>query len=117
MTLAATKDKLGWILQATRHDMEQSKLHADASLAPNPMEGDKTSILAKLKYDLNDTSTISLTIDMERSESDWYLPTDMGMSFFPSPITNTSESLGTDKTDRERSTISYEFSGETAFFD
>ena len=117
VTLASSQDKLGWILQATRHDMEQSKLHDDASLAPNPMEGDKTSVLAKLMYDLNDSSTLSLTIDMERSESDWYLPTDIGMSFFPSPITNTSESLGTDKTDRERYSITYEFSGETAFFD
>ena len=115
--MASSNDNFGWILQATQHDSEQTKLHDDSTRDPNPMSGEKTSVLAKIKYEITESSTISMAIDLEQSEFEWYLPTDIGMSFFPAPITNTSESLGDDETKRERYTLSYEFSGKKLLFD
>ena len=116
LVTAMTGDKIDWLFQVTQHDLNETNLHDDATLQPNPMSADRTSAFSKIKYALGEDSSLTLTLDMQRSEADWDLQSDVGTSFGRT-IVNTSESLGTDKMERDRFALSYDFEQPTAWFD
>ena len=109
-------EKVSALVQLTKHQLNERELHSDATLTPNPMDGDQETLFFKTKYALSNDSDISLTADMQRWQGNWDLQTDLGMSFFPG-IVNTSESLGTDEGKRDRFSLEYSFSKPTLWFD
>lgn len=111
-----TGDNIDWLMQVTQHDLNETNLHDDATLQPNPMSADRTSAFSKIKYALTEDSSLTLTLDIQRSEADWDLQSDVGMSFGRT-IVNTSESLGVDKMERDRFALSYDVEQPTAWFD
>ncbi len=113
---AVAGDRFDGLVQLTQRQMSETDLHSDAVLTPNPMDGEQEGLFAKLKYRISDNSDLTFTADLQRWQGDWDLQTDVGMSFFPS-IINTSESLGTDKGNRDRYSLGYEFDIDTAWMD
>ena len=111
-----TGERLDGLFQITKHNMSETKLHSDAELSPNPLEGDQESVFAKLKYRVSDTSDLTFTADIQRWHGDWDLQTDVGMSARP-PIVNTSESLGTDEGNRDRFSLDYSFDLQASWVD
>lgn len=116
LVTAMTGDKMDWLFQVTQHDLNETNLHDDATLQPNPMSADRTSAFSKIKYALTEDSDLTLTLDVQRSEGDWDLQSDVGTSFGRT-IVNTSESLGVDKIERDRFSLSYDFEQLSAWFD
>jgi hemoglobin/transferrin/lactoferrin receptor protein len=113
---ATTGHDLDTLVQITKHQMNETELHNGALLTPNPMNGDQESLFAKFKYRISEMSELTFTADVQRWQGDWDLQTDIGMSFFPA-IVNTSESLGTDKGNRDRFSLDYSFDNNTVWTD
>lgn len=113
---AVTGEKLDGLLQISKYQMSETALHSDAELTPNPMDGDQETVFAKLKYRISDTSELTFTADIQREQADWDFQADVGMSFGRT-IVNTSESLGTDETNRERFSLDYTFNAQAAWLD
>ena len=113
---ATTGHYFDTLVQITKHQMNETELHSGALLTPNPMNGDQESLFAKFKYRISEMSELIFTTDIQRWQGDWDLQTDTGMSFFPS-IVNTSESLGTDKGNRDRFSLDYNFDSNTVWTD
>jgi hemoglobin/transferrin/lactoferrin receptor protein len=113
---AVISGNLDALVQVTQRDLEEMELHDEATLSPNALSGKQNSFFSKLSYDITDTSRLSFTADIQRWEGDWDLQTDVSMSFRP-PVTNTSESIGSDEGSRNRFSLDYSFSEGLAWFD
>ena len=103
------------LLQVTSRSMEEMSVHEDTSALPNPLDGDNISALAKVKYFINDTSDLSLTMDIQEMDADYNLLTDIG--FNGRAMETISASNGIDSTTRERFSLAYNFSDQTALYD
>ena len=113
---ALAGDRLNGLLQIAKQEMNNTYLHSDAELTPNPMDGHQETLFGKLKYNISDTSALTFTADIQRWEGDWDLQTDIGMSFFPA-IVNTAESIGTDNGNRDRFSLDYTYESEAPLAD
>ena len=89
------------MVQVVDHSLSERNLHDDVTMAANGLDGEQESLFTKLKYNLNDSISYTLTADEQNWSGDWNLATDVGMSFFPA-IVNTSSSLGQDRGFRDR---------------
>ena len=89
------------MVQVVDHSLSERNLHDDVTMAANGLDGEQESLFTKLKYNLNDSISFTLTADEQNWSGDWNLATDVGMSFFPA-IVNTSSSLGQDRGFRDR---------------
>ena len=89
------------MVQVVDHSLSERNLHDDVTMAANSLDGEQESLFTKLKYNLNDSISFTLTADEQNWSGDWNLATDVGMSFFPA-IVNTSSSLGQDRGFRDR---------------
>ena len=104
------------LIQVTRRDTNERKLHNRAEIVPNSMSGESNSVLAKLKFILNESFDLTFTADVQEWKNDWDLATETGFSFFPTP-TQTSSALGTDESSRHRYSIELGFNNSNMFFD
>ena len=116
---AMVRNNMEALIQFSSRKMNEMEVHNDASETLNPMEGDQDSILAKLKISLKNGSSINLTFDNQELDSEYNLLTDLGSGFSASnmQVENVSSSTGLDNLNRERLSITYEFSGSNALFD
>ena len=89
------------MVQVVDHSLSERNLHDDVTMSPNGLDGEQESLFTKLKYNLNDSISFTLTADEQNWSGDWNVATDVGMSFFPA-IVNTSSSLGQDRGFRDR---------------
>ena len=89
------------MVQGVDHSLSERNLHDDVTMSANGLDGEQESLFTKLKYNLNDSISFTLTADEQNWSGDWNVATDVGMSFFPA-IVNTSSSLGQDRGFRDR---------------
>ena len=89
------------MVQVVDHSLSERNLHDGVTMSANGLDGEQESLFTKLKYNLNDSISFTLTADEQNWSGDWNLATDVGMSFFPA-IVNTSSSLGQDRGFRDR---------------
>ena len=113
---AMVRNNFEALLQIGKTDMTEMSVHSDATETLNPMEGDNDSILAKIKYNFNESTNMTFTIDSQNSHSGYSLLTDEGFSFFPQ-IESVSESIGDDQMDRDRYSLVFNFEGNSNLFD
>ena len=83
------------LIQITRRDTNERKLHNNTEIEPNSMTGESNSVLAKIKFLLNESVDVTFVADVQEWKNDWDLTTETGFSFFPTPI-QTSSALGLD---------------------
>ena len=83
------------------------------------MSGEQESVLAKLKISLDNGSSITMTFDNQESDSDYNLLTDLGSGFSAAnmQVENVSSSVGLDTSNRERVSLTYDFTGNNNFYD
>ena len=74
------------LIQVTRRDTNERKLHNNTEIEPNSMTGESNSVLAKIKFLLNESIDITFVADVQEWKNDWDLTTETGFSFFPTPI-------------------------------
>ena len=104
------------LIQVTRRDTNERKLHNNTEIEPNSMTGESNSVLAKIKFLLNESIDITFVADVQEWKNDWDLTTETGFSFFPTPI-QTSSALGLDDSTRHRYSIELGFTRENILFD
>ena len=107
------------LVQLSGKNMNQMKVHDDATETLNPMSGEQDSVLAKLKISLDNGSSITMTFDNQESDSDYNLLTDLGSGFSAAnmQVENVSSSVGLDTSNRERVSLTYDFTGTNNFYD
>ena len=107
------------LVQLSGKNMNQMKVHDDAAETLNPMSGEQDSVLAKLKISLDNGSSITMTFDNQESDSDYNLLTDLGSGFSAAnmQVENVSSSVGLDTSNRERVSLTYDFTGNNNFYD
>ena len=107
------------LVQLSEKNMNQMKVHDDATETLNPMSGEQDSVLAKLKISLDNGSSITMTFDNQESDSDYNLLTDLGSGFSAAnmQVENVSSSVGLDTSNRERVSLTYDFTGNNNFYD
>ena len=107
------------ILQLTSKESSEMELHNDAIQDPNPLSNEGTSILGKLKFNLNDNLDMILIADNQEWSSDIIVNTDIGSIFYPglSTLSTTTSSTGEDEGSRERISLKFEFEAQTNIFD
>ena len=113
---AFVRDNVEGLIQVTHRDTHERNLHNQANIEPNSMSGESNSVLAKLKFLLNESFDLTFTADIQEWKNDWDLSTETGFSFFPTP-TQTSSALGTDESSRHRYSIELGFNNSNMFFD
>jgi len=104
------------LIQITRRDTNERKLHNNTEIEPNSMTGESNSVLAKIKFLLNENIDVTFVADVQEWKNDWDLTTETGFSFFPTPI-QTSSALGLDDSTRHRYSIELGFTRENILFD
>ena len=104
------------LIQVTSRELSQLELHDDAILELDPFDGEQLSVLAKFKFSLSESVDITLVLDSQEFEGDYIFNSQAGMSYFPQ-VTSTSNVIGVDDGNRDRGTLSLDFSNETALFD
>ncbi len=104
------------LIQVTRRDTNERKLHNNTEIEPNRMTGESNSLLAKIKFLLNESIDVTFVADVQEWKNDWDLTTETGFSFFPTPI-QTSSALGLDDSTRHRYSIELGFTRENILFD
>jgi len=102
------------LLQVTTRDMSEGELHDEATMSPNPLSAEQTSVLGKVKYVMSDSAEMTITLDFQEWEGDLDLDTDETMSFYPA-IVNVSDSVGVDEGSRERISLSLGYLGNEYF--
>ena len=112
-------ERLESMIQITGRELSQLELHDDATLELDPFDGEQTSILAKFKLNLSDSVGITLVLDSQEFEGDYIFnsqagPTDFGRT---GPGAIASNVLGVDDGNRDRGTLSLDFSNSNSFFD
>lgn len=107
------------LVQLSGKNMNQMKVHDDATETLNPMSGEQDSVLAKVKISLDNGSNITMTFDNQESDSDYNLLTDLGSGFSAAnmQVENVSTSVGLDTSNRERVSLTYDFTGNNNFYD
>tara|TARA_B100001121_G_scaffold57148_1_gene50420 strand:- start:1052 stop:3256 length:2205 start_codon:yes stop_codon:yes gene_type:complete len=107
------------LVQLSGKNMNQMKVHDDATETLNPMSGEQDSVLAKVKISLDNGSSISMTFDNQESDADYNLLTDLGSGFSAAnmQVESVSSSVGLDTSNRERVSLTYDFEGDNNFFD
>jgi hemoglobin/transferrin/lactoferrin receptor protein len=104
------------LIQVTSRELSQLELHDDATLELDPFDGEQLSVLAKFKFSLSESVDITLVLDSQEFEGDYIFNSQAGMSYFPQ-VVSTSNVIGVDDGNRDRGTLSLDFSNETALFD
>ena len=104
------------LIQITHRDTNERKLHNNTEIEPNSMTGESNSVLAKIKFLLNESIDVTFVADVQEWKNDWDLSTETGFSFFPTPI-QTSSALGLDDSTRHRYSIELGFTKENILFD
>ena len=102
------------MVQAVDHSLSERNLHDNVTMSPNGFDGEQESLFTKLKYNLNDSISFTLTADEQNWSGDWNVATDVGMSFFPA-IVNTSSSLGQDRGFRDRYSLDIDLEVNSIF--
>ena len=102
------------MVQVVDHSLSERNLHDDVTMSPNGLDGEQESLFTKLKYNLNDSISFTLTADEQNWSGDWNVATDVGMSFFPA-IVNTSSSLGQDRGFRDRYSLDIDLEVNSIF--
>ncbi len=107
------------LIQLSGKNMNQMKVHDDATETLNPMSGEQDSVLTKVKISLDNGSSITMTFDNQESDSDYNLLTDLGSGFSAAnmQVENVSSSVGLDTSNRERVSLTYDFTGNNNFYD
>jgi hemoglobin/transferrin/lactoferrin receptor protein len=113
---ARVGESLESLIQITTRELSQVELHDDATQELDPFDGEQLSILAKFKLSLSDSVGLTLTIDSQEFEGDYIFNSQGGMSYFPD-VVSASNVLGVDDGNRDRGTLSFDFSNETSMFD
>ena len=104
------------LIQITTRELSQVELHDDATQELDPFDGEQLSVLAKFKLSLSDSVGLTLTLDSQEFEGDYIFESQAGMSYFPD-VVSASNVLGVDDGNRDRGTLSLDFSNETSMFD
>ena len=104
------------LIQVTARELSQLELGDDAILELDPFDGEQLSVLAKIKVNLSESVDMTLTIDSQEFEGDYIFNSQAGMSYFPQ-VTSTSNVLGVDDGNRDRATLSLDFSNGNNLFD
>ena len=104
------------LIQLTTRSLEETDLHDDASLDPNPFSADQNSLFIKGKILLSDNLGLTVTIDSQESEGDWRINSDLGSGGYPK-VVSTTASIGDDDGSRDRISLTLDFAGESALFD
>ena len=104
------------LIQITTRELSQVELHDDANQELDPFDGEQLSVLAKFKLSLSDSVGLTLTLDSQEFEGDYIFESQAGMSYFPD-VVSASNVLGVDDGNRDRGTLSLDFSNETSMFD
>ena len=104
------------LIQITTRELSQVELHDDATQELDPFDGEQLSVLAKFKLSLSDSVGLTLTLDSQEFEGDYIFKSQAGMSYFPD-VVSASNVLGVDDGNRDRGTLSLDFSNETSMFD
>mgnify|MGYP001292350478 FL=1 len=102
------------MVQVVDHSLSERNLHDNVTMSPNGFDGEQESLFTKLKYNLNDSISFTLTADEQNWSGDWNVATDVGMSFFPA-IVNTSSSLGQDRGFRDRYSLDIDLEVNSIF--
>ena len=102
------------MVQAVDHSLSERNLHDNVTMSPNGFDGEQESLFTKLKYNLTDSISFTLTADEQNWSGDWNVATDVGMSFFPA-IVNTSSSLGQDRGFRDRYSLDIDLEVNSIF--
>ena len=113
---AYDKESTSGLIQLVDRSLEETKLHKDFSLKPNPMEGDQQSIFGKLNIELPNESKLTFVADLQEWESEWVINSEQGFIYFPTPR-SISSSSGDDEGSRERFSISLNLSNKNALYD
>jgi hemoglobin/transferrin/lactoferrin receptor protein len=113
---ARVGESLESLIQITTRELSQVELHDDATQELDPFDGEQLSILAKFKLSLSDSVGLTLTLDSQEFEGDYIFKSQAGMSYFPD-VVSASNVLGVDDGNRDRGTLSLDFSNETSMFD
>ena len=113
---ARVGESLESLIQITTRELSQVELHDDANQELDPFDGEQLSVLAKFKLSLSDSVGLTLTLDSQEFEGDYIFESQAGMSYFPD-VVSTSNVLGVDDGNRDRGTLSLDFSNETSMFD
>ena len=104
------------LIQLTSRTLEETELHGDSALDPNPFTADQNSIFIKGKYLVSDRVGLTIVYDSQESEADWDLQSTLGSSGYPQ-IINTSSSKGDDESSRDRVSMTLDFSSDIGLFD
>ena len=104
------------LVQVTTRELSQLELGDEAILELDPFDGEQLSFLAKIKANLSESVDITLTIDSQEFEGDYIFNSQAGMSYFPQ-VASTSNVLGVDDGNRDRATLSMDFSNGNNLFD
>ena len=104
------------LVQVTTRELSQLELGDEAILELDPFDGEQLSVLAKIKANLSESVDITLTIDSQEFEGDYIFNSQAGMSYFPQ-VASTSNVLGVDDGNRDRATLSMDFSNGNNLFD
>ena len=113
---ARVGESLESLIQITTRELSQVELHDDATQELDPFDGEQLSVLAKFKLSLSDSVGLTLTLDSQEFEGDYIFKSQAGMSYFPD-VVSASNVLGVDDGNRDRGTLSLDFSNETSMFD
>ena len=113
---ARVGESLESLIQITTRELSQVELHDDANQELDPFDGEQLSVLAKFKLSLSDSVGLTLTLDSQEFEGDYIFESQAGMSYFPD-VVSASNVLGVDDGNRDRGTLSLDFSNETSMFD
>ena len=113
---ARVGENLESLIQITTRELSQVELHDDATQELDPFDGEQLSVLAKFKLSLSDSVGLTLTLDSQEFEGDYIFKSQAGMSYFPD-VVSASNVLGVDDGNRDRGTLSLDFSNETSMFD
>ena len=113
---ASVGERAEALIQLTTRSLEETDLHDDASLDPNPFSADQESLFVKGKILLSDNLGLTLTIDSQESEGDWTINSDIGSGGYPKVVA-TSSSLGDDDGSRDRVSLTLDFSAQSGMFD
>ncbi len=113
---ASVGERTEALIQLTTRSLEETDLHDEASLDPNPFSADQNSLFVKGKLLLNDNLGLTITIDSQESEGDWTINSDIGSGGYPKVVA-TSSSLGNDDGSRDRVSLTLDFSADSGLFD
>lgn len=112
---AGVGEKVESLFQITSREMSQQELGDDAIKELDPFDGEQLSFLAKFKLGLSDSIDVNLVIDSQTFNGDYIFDSQAGFSGRSGVATT--DVIGKDDGNRDRVTVSLDFSNENFFFD